>query len=60
MSAGSKLSEDLKIDDLIPKVFMELTKTSKHTATGKYMEDLIYMFLEIINNLIFDQTGDHN
>ena len=35
LTVGSQMGEDLKIDRMFNKFFMELTKASKLTATGK-------------------------
>ena len=35
LTVGSEMGEDLKIDKMFNKFFMELTKASKLTATGK-------------------------
>ncbi len=36
INSGSKLSEELKVKDMVEKYFMELSKPTKHSTSGKH------------------------
>ena len=51
-TSGSRLAEELKIIEMCEKFFMELSKSSKHTATGihssQHVALIFFCFLSIL------------